>query len=143
MVCVLVFHWAHEHGPRGGDELNLVKPGANYGWPLATFGINYWGTRITNKTAIEGVMSPAWHWTPSIAPSGMAVVDGSRYPTLGDGLLIGSLKFGELHFSPRVSTTDVSMRVVLNDLGRVRSLAAGSDGTIYVGITGEGVFRLR
>lgn len=134
--------WAHEHGPRGGDELNLVKSGANYGWPLATFGINYWGTRITNKTALEGMVSPAWHWTPSIAPSGMAVVDGSRYSSLGDGLLIGSLKFGELHFRPTATAAATPMRVVLNDLGRVRSLTTGADGTVYVGITGEGVFRL-
>lgn len=134
--------WAHEHGPRGGDELNLVKPGANYGWPLATFGINYWGTRITNKTALEGMASPAWHWTPSIAPSGMTVVDGSRYPSLGDGLLIGSLKFGELHFRPAGPSVVAPMRVVVNDLGRVRSLTAGPDGTVYVGITGEGVFQL-
>ena len=135
--------WAHEHGPRGGDELNLVKPSANYGWPLATFGINYWGTRITNKTALEGMVSPTWHWTPSIAPSGMAAVDGARYPSLGDGLLIGSLKFGELHFRPATPTAGAPMRVVLNDLGRVRSLVAGPDGSIYVGITGEGVFLLR
>ena len=133
--------WLHEHGPKGGDELNLVKSGANYGWPLVTFGINYWGTRITKNTALDGMESPAWHWTPSIAPSGMAVVDGSHYPSLGEGLLVGSLKFGELHFRPS-SPSDAPMRVVLRGLNRVRSLAAGSDGTIYVGITGEGVFRL-
>ena len=72
----------------------------------------------------------------------MAVVNGSRYSPLGDGLLVGSLKFGELHFHSTASDTAEAMRVVLEDLGRVRSLTAAPDGTVYVGITGEGVFRL-
>lgn len=135
--------WLHEHGPRGGDELNLLTAGANYGWPLVTYGVNYSGTRITDKTSMDGMTAPAWHWTPSIAPSGMAVVKADSYPALGDGLLIGSLKFGELHFSPRASGDEAtSMQVVMEGLGRVRSLVTGPDGTVYVGVTGDGVFRL-
>jgi len=135
--------WLHEHGPRGGDELNLIQAGANYGWPLATFGINYWGTSITNDKTLEGTVAPVWHWTPSIAPSGMAMVSGKRYPALGDGLLVGSLKFGELHFAQPQANGTTNMRVVMSDLGHVRSLVTAPDGTIYIGITGSGVFRLR
>jgi len=135
--------WLHEHGPRGGDELNLIKAGANYGWPLATYGINYWGTSITDDKTLQGTQAPAWHWTPSIAPSGMAVVNNTRYPSLGSGLLVGSLKFGELHLAQPQADGSATMRVVMSDLGRVRSLVSATDGTVYVGITGSGVFRLQ
>lgn len=132
--------WLHEHGPKGGDELNNISAGSNYGWPLATFGINYVGTQITEHQTLEGTQTPTWHWTPSIAPSGLTTVSKAKYPSLGDGLLAGSLKFGELHFRP---TGDKAVfTVVMDGLQRVRSLTTAADGTVYVGISNAGVFRL-
>jgi glucose/arabinose dehydrogenase len=71
--------WEHEHGPRGGDELNVVQPGKNYGWPVVSYGTHYDGRSFTDKTAMEGIESPVTYWVPSIAPCGMAFVTGDRY----------------------------------------------------------------
>lgn len=132
--------WVHEHGPRGGDELNHIEAGENYGWPLATFGVNYVGTRVSDHRVLDGTRAPDWHWTPSIAPSGLAAVHASTYPALGDGLLAGSLKFGQLHFRP--SAEGARFRVVMRGLQRVRSIATDQQGRILVGISGAGVFEL-
>ena len=92
--------WTHEHGPRGGDEINIIKKGENYGWPLATFGINYNGTPITENTSLPGMEDPIYQWTPSIAPSGMAFVNSNRYPEWNGELLVGSLVFQYLELVP-------------------------------------------
>ncbi len=131
--------WLHEHGPKGGDELNKIEPGHNYGWPLATFGVNYSGTRITHHATLDGMTSPEWHWTPSIAPSGLTQVSEEKYPSLGTGLLAGSLKFGELHFKAK---GQANFRVVVDGLQRVRSLTTAADGTVYLSINNAGVFTL-
>ena len=89
--------WIHEHGPRGGDEINIIEAGENYGWPLASYGINYIGTKFTDKTSIDGMVDPIHFWVPSIAPSGMVYVDNPNYPSLNQSILIGSLKFQYLH----------------------------------------------
>ena len=91
--------WIHEHGPRGGDEINIIEAGENYGWPLASYGINYIGTKFTDKTSIDGMIDPIHFWVPSIAPSGMVYVDNPNYPSLNQSILIGSLKFQYLHLS--------------------------------------------
>ncbi len=85
--------WAHEHGPKGGDELNIIQKGKNYGWPLVSYGINYDGRPITDKQEMEGVENPVYYWDPSIAPCGMAFVTGDKYPGWKNSILIGALSF--------------------------------------------------
>ncbi|MEM9141428.1 MAG: PQQ-dependent sugar dehydrogenase, partial [Bacteroidota bacterium] len=85
--------WEHEHGPKGGDEVNAIQKGNNYGWPLITYGINYSGTPITDKTAMEGMEQPVHYWVPSIAPSGMAFVSTDKYGDWKGSILVGSLVF--------------------------------------------------
>ena len=85
--------WTHEHGPKGGDEINIIKKGRNYGWPVISYGVNYSGTKFTDITKKEGMEQPLLHWTPSIAPSGMAFVNSDKYPKWKGNLLVGSLKF--------------------------------------------------
>jgi len=134
----------HEHGPRGGDELNRVERGANYGWPLATFGINYYGTSITPHTALDGMVSPLMHWTPSIAPSGLAQVADPALPELQGDLLVGSLKFAEIHRVTLDATRSrvLNSEVLLDTPGRVRNLYAGRNGELFVAVTGSGLYRL-
>ena len=86
--------WTHEHGPQGGDEVNVIRAGVNYGWPVITYGRNYGtGTRIGEGTRKAGMAQPLHQWTPSIAPSGMAFYDGDRFPGWRGNLLVGALKF--------------------------------------------------
>ena len=86
--------WTHEHGPQGGDELNIPQPGVNYGWPVITYGVNYGiGTKIGEGTHKQGMAQPIHYWVPSIAPSGMAFYDGDKFPNWRGDLFIGSLKF--------------------------------------------------
>ncbi len=85
--------WEHEHGPQGGDEVNIVKKGANYGWPAITFGIDYDGSIISEDTARAGMEQPVIYWRPSIAPCGMAFVNSAKFPDWKGDLLVGSLKF--------------------------------------------------
>lgn len=134
----------HEHGPRGGDELNRIEIGANYGWPLATHGINYYGTEITPHTELDGMVSPLMHWTPSIAPSGMTIVRDPDLPALAGDLLVGSLKFAEIHRVRLNAARDavVEREVLLDTPGRVRNLYSGLDGDVFVAITGSGLYRL-
>src|SRR5690606_26774957 len=88
--------WVHEHGPRGGDEINVVRKGANYGWPTITYGINYSGTEITKERSRPGMEQPLYYWLPSIAPSGFAYITGAVYPEWEGEILVGSLKFAYL-----------------------------------------------
>ena len=83
--------WSHEHGPQGGDEINLIRAGGNYGWPKATHGEEYGGGKI-GEISIDGFIDPKWVWTPSIAPSGMALYNGNMFPELNNHLLIGALR---------------------------------------------------
>jgi aldose sugar dehydrogenase len=126
--------WAHEHGPKGGDELNVLKPGANYGWPTITYGINYNGDIISDKTAAPGLEQPLTYWVPSIAPSGMAFYKGD--------LLVGSLKFRHLRYLTLQDDQVVRQTELLTDLdARIRDVAVGTDNTIYV-VTDEPKGRL-
>ena len=134
--------WSHEHGPRGGDELNIIKAGANYGWPVVSYGVNYSGTSFTDIQEKDGMQSPVLHWTPSIAPSDMLLVSSDKYPQLKGKLLLSSMKFSFLS-ALEISNKGVSKQYkVLEGIGRVRSLAQGSDGYIYLGIDGLGIKRL-
>ena len=134
--------WDHEHGPRGGDEINVIKKGANYGWPLLTYGINYSGTPITEKTEMEGMEPPIHYWVPSIAPSGMAFVTSDNYESWKGSLLVGSLAFQYLERLVMDGTKVVMREKLLEGEGRVRDIREGPDGLIYVAIEGKGIYKL-
>ncbi len=135
--------WEHEHGPRGGDELNLIKKGVNYGWPVISYGINYDGTVLTPLTAKEGMEQPNLYWIPSIGPSGMTYVTGDRYPAWKGDLLVGSLRFKYLNRCKIQNGKVVKEEILLENLGRLRNVQMGRDGYIYVGVEDPGfVFRL-
>jgi glucose/arabinose dehydrogenase len=135
--------WTHEHGPRGGDEVNIINSGANYGWPILSYGINYNGSSFAEGTEREGYEPPAWYWDPSIAPSGMAFVTSNKYPDWQGHLLVGSLKFGQLVLCRLEGNEIVGAETALDDLGRVRDVRQGPDGFIYVAIDGVGVQRIQ
>lgn len=144
----LIYHpirkemWAHEHGPRGGDELNIVKKGANYGWPVITYGINYSGTPITDKTSMPNMEQPIHFWVPSIAPSGMAYVTSDKYPSWKGNLLVGSLSFQYLERLELEGTKVVYREKLLADIGRVRCVRQAPDGFIYAAVEGKGIVKL-
>jgi len=134
--------WAHEHGPQGGDEINIIVPGKNYGWPKITYGINYSGTKITDDTDLPGMEQPIHYWDPSIAPSGMAFVTGDMYPSWKGNVLVGSLKFQYVDRCVLRNDKVVEEEKIVQDLGRVRSIEQGNDGYIYVGIENKGIVRI-
>ncbi len=135
--------WTHEHGPRGGDEVNVIKKASNYGWPVISYGINYDGTTFTNLTAKEGMEQPMHYWIPSIAPSGMAFVTGDRYKAWKDNLLVGSLRFKYLNRCVVQGGKIVKEEILLKNVGRLRNVSMGPDGYIYVAVEEPGfVFRL-
>ncbi|MEQ9309068.1 MAG: PQQ-dependent sugar dehydrogenase [Balneolaceae bacterium] len=134
--------WAHEHGPRGGDELNLIEPGKNYGWPVISYGINYNGTPFAEDTARAGMEQPVTYWVPSIAPSGMTFVTGDKYPHWKGHLLVGSLKFSYIELVKLNGDKVTGTEKLVEGIGRVRSLKQAPDGTIYAGITGQGIFKI-
>lgn len=135
--------WDNEHGPRGGDEINIIKAGANYGWPLVTYGINYSGTPITEKRVMEGMEPPIHYWLPSIAPSGMTFITTDTYGSDWNGsLLVGSLKFQYLERLEMNGTKVVSREKLIDDIGRVRDVKEGPDGLIYVAVEGKGIYKL-
>ncbi|MGB3590394.1 MAG: PQQ-dependent sugar dehydrogenase [Nonlabens sp.] len=134
---------SHEHGPKGGDEINLIKAGINYGWPVISYGINYNGTEFTDKTAQEGMEQPLAYWDPSIAPSGFAVVYGDQYPDWENNFLVGSLKFQYLEMLTVDKNYKVLKRQKLADgIGRLRNVKMGPDGLIYLGVEGSGIYKI-
>lgn len=134
--------WSHEHGPRGGDELNLIEPGKNYGWPVISYGINYNGTEFAEDTARAGMEQPKTYWDPSIAPSGLTFVTSDKYPEWQGKALVGSLKFGYLVLVSFDGTEVTNREIVLEGIGRTRDVKQGPDGYIYVGVEGEGIYRI-
>ncbi len=125
--------WVHEHGPQGGDEINLLKPGANYGWPIVTFGKSYAGFPIGEGTSKPGMEPPLHHWTPSIAPSGMAFYTGDAFPAWKGNLFVGSLKFAYLARLELDGARVISEERLLEDeFGRVRDVRQGPDGLLYI-----------
>ena len=135
--------WTDEHGPRGGDEVNIIKKGANYGWPVICYGINYDGKPITNLTAKEGMEQPLTYWLPSIGPSGMAFVEGNKYPGWKGDLLVGSLRFQYLNRCVLEGNKVVKEENLLKNIGRLRNVKMGPDGYIYVSVEDPGyLFRL-
>ncbi len=134
--------WDNEHGPRGGDEINIVEPGKNYGWPVITYGINYSGTEITDKREMEGMEQPIHYWLPSIAPSGMAFITSDAYGDWKGSLLVGSLKFQYLERLVLNGSEVVDRQKLMADIGRVRDVKEGPDGLIYVAVEGKGIYKL-
>lgn len=125
--------YATEHGPRGGDELNRIEPGLNYGWPKVTFGMNYNGTPITDRTEGPGFTQPLWHWTPSIAACGLAIASGEAFPAWEGDLFAGGLAsqvVERLRLGPHDEI--VERETLLQGEGRVRDVVAGPGGVLYV-----------
>ncbi len=134
--------WMHEHGPKGGDEINIVKKGANYGWPLVTYGVNYSGSKITDERSRPNIEPPIYYWVPSIAPSGMAFITGDKYPKWKGNLLVGSLKFGYVELLALDKEKVISREKIAEGLGRVRNVKMGPDNLIYIAVEGQGIIRL-
>jgi glucose/arabinose dehydrogenase len=126
--------WAHEHGPQGGDEVNVIRAGTNYGWPVITYGVNYGiGTRIGEGTEKPGMAQPVWKWVPSIAPSGMAFYTGDAFPQWQGNLFVGALKDSMLVRLELDGEKVVGEERMLRDkVGRVRDVRAGPDGFLYL-----------
>jgi len=131
--------WGIEHGPRGGDELNLIEKGKNYGWPLTCYGINYDGTILTDKKEMPGVTNPTHYWVPSIAPCGSMIVTSNKYPEWKGNLLIGALALRHIARVQLNGTTYVKEEKLLNDVARFRDIAEGPDGYIYAITEGPGM----
>ena len=130
--------WVSEHGPKGGDELNHIEPGLNYGWPVISYGINYDGTVFTELTEKEGMEQPIFQWTPSIAPCGMTFVKGNRYKGWQNNLLIGSLRFMYLERIVLDGNEVIHREKLLENIGRIRNVVESPDGLIYVSIEKPG-----
>jgi len=129
--------WATEHGPQGGDELNLIEAGNNYGWPVITFGKNYNGSPVTEITEKEGMEQPRVDWTPSPAMCGLDFVTGDLFPKWNNNLLAGALKFQEVKRLVIENDKVVKEEVIVKNMGRVRDVAVGPDGAIYVVLNGQ------
>ncbi|MEI2416418.1 PQQ-dependent sugar dehydrogenase [Orrella sp. JC864] len=126
--------YAHEHGPRGGDELNLLRPGRNYGWPLATHGVDYTGARISPHRTLPGLEDPLLHWTPSVAPSGMALYTGGRFAQWQGDLFVSTLvEPGVRRVAMRDGRPTGEQEVLFGEAGtRIRDVRAGPDGALYL-----------
>ncbi|HLL94814.1 MAG TPA: PQQ-dependent sugar dehydrogenase [Spirosoma sp.] len=124
--------YASEHGPQGGDELNILKKGANYGWPVITYGIDYNGSKITDLTRKEGMEQPITYWTPSIAVCPIEFVTGPRFARWKNNLLVGALKYEEIRRLVIDGDQVREQELLLKGYGRIRDLKMGPDGALYV-----------
>jgi len=126
--------WEQEHGPMGGDEINIIEKGRNYGWPRVSYGVNYDGTPVGNgKATMDGVTDPIWYWTPSIAPSGMAFYTGDLIPGWKGSLFNGALKFELLSRLELKGEKAVKEERLLKNLHeRIRDVRQGPDGALYL-----------
>ena len=126
--------WTHEHGPQGGDEINVIRAGVNYGWPVITYGVEYGvGTKIGEGTAKAGMAQPVHYWVPSIAPSGMAFYTGARFPRWKGNLFVGALR-GETLVRLSLDGEKVAHeeRLLRGVVGRIRDVRDGPDGYLYL-----------
>lgn len=124
--------WLHEHGSKGGDEVNILKAGANFGWPLVTFGINYNGTIISAETEKPGIENPVIFWVPSIAPSGMTFYYGDKFPEWQGNIFIGTLAGQHLRRLVVKGGSIIHQEVLLHkEIGRIRDVRTGPDGSLY------------
>jgi glucose/arabinose dehydrogenase len=132
------FLWELEHGPRGGDELNIIKKGLNYGWPVITYGRNYTGTKITDYTHMDGMEQPIWHWTPSIAVCGMKIYEKDLIPEWNGNILVTSLKYEYLERVIVKNGKRIGSEKVFDAGSRVRDVEIGPLGNIYVALENPG-----
>ena len=126
--------WENEHGPKGGDEINIIKKELNYGWPIVSFGINYDGTIFTNDTARTGMEQPFHYWTPSIAPSSLTRVTSNIYPEWKGDFLSGSLSFEYLERTIMKNNRVVGRERLMPKIGRIRNVVQAPDGYIYIAV---------
>ncbi|HRQ05328.1 MAG TPA: PQQ-dependent sugar dehydrogenase [Nitrosomonas halophila] len=124
--------WIHEHGPRGGDEINIPKPGKNYGWPEASYGTHYWMAPIKDEHAEQGFEEPIYYWTPSIAPSGMAFYTGELFPAWRGNLFVGALAGKQLVRLVTDGERIVQEEQLLKNYARIRDVEQGPDGALYL-----------
>lgn len=124
--------WESEHGPRGGDEINVIERGVNYGWPVITYGMNYNGSPITDRTEAPGMAQPKTYWTPSISVCGIDFYEGDLFPSWKYDLFVGGLASKQLHRLKIEDGEVVSDTIVLEGVGRVRDVSSGPDGYLYL-----------
>tara|TARA_B100000780_G_scaffold203254_1_gene144236 strand:+ start:23 stop:1165 length:1143 start_codon:yes stop_codon:yes gene_type:complete len=134
--------WTNEHGPRGGDEINIIKKGKNYGWPKITYGINYSGTTITKNKSLPDMEQPLYYWLPSIAPSSFEYISSDIYPNWNGSLLAGALVFSHVERIGLKDNKVVTRSKIAEGLGRPRDVKQGPDGFIYVSIENKGVYKI-
>jgi glucose/arabinose dehydrogenase len=140
----LAFHpetgdlWEAEHGPRGGDEINIITKGANYGWPVYSIGVNYDGTKISDGHSATGIKPPLYTFTPSIATCGIAFITSDKFKSWKGNLLVTGLASQKLHRCVVRGNTIVEEEVMLDKYGRVRNVIQAPDGSIYVSVEGPG-----
>ena len=125
--------WEQEHGPQGGDEINIIEKGKNYGWPVIGYGVDYGGAKIHKSTHKAGMEQPLWHWTPSIAPSGLAIYTGDLFPGWKGNLFNGALKFQLLSRLEIKDGKVIKEERLLQGLNeRIRDVRQGPDGALYL-----------
>jgi len=134
--------WTNEHGPRGGDEINIIKKGKNYGWPKITYGINYSGTTITKNKSLPKMEQPLYYWLPSIAPSSFEYISSDIYPNWKGSLLAGALVFKYIERIGLKNDKVVYRSKIAENLGRPRDIKQGPDGFVYVSVEGKGVYKI-
>ncbi len=124
--------WESEHGPMGGDELNVIEAGNNYGWPLITYGRNYNGALVSEYRRKEGLEQPALYWRPSIAVSGVEFYTGGQFPRWQNALLVGALKYEQVSVLQIEDHRVMHEEIILKNIGRVRDIKCAPDGLVYV-----------
>ncbi|HAL41550.1 MAG TPA: glucose dehydrogenase [Gammaproteobacteria bacterium] len=131
--------YQHEHGPRGGDEVNIILPALNYGWPAATYGIDYNGALISPYQELEGMEPPIHHWTPSIAPSGLAIYEADVFPEWKNSLFVGALVDREVRRLQLSDAQVIAEETLFSELdSRIRDIRVGPDGLLYILTDGVG-----
>ncbi len=137
--------WSAEHGPAGGDEINVLRRGANYGWPLVSFGTHYDGRPVSDSPYLDGIEPPIHHFTPSIAVSQIEFYRGNHFPEWQNQLLVASLGREELHLLRIRDQQVLEDRLLFIGFGRIRDVVVGPDGYPYVLLNqmAAGIYRLR
>ena len=129
--------WETEHGPKGGDELNLIQKGKNYGWPLVSWGVNYDGVKISDSHNRTGIENPIYYWTPAIGPCGLAYISSTKYGSWKGSYVAGGLALRNLS-RVEINGSDVKSTTIIENAGRVRDVKMGPDGYLYLSVESPG-----